>query len=91
MERSGAADQQREDRPWCRVSLVTSRGEVLADWEIQGTGRPTIRTIGQLAGLQLAAQRADAHLVFTDVSPDLADLLEFCGLREGANWEIRRG
>jgi ABC-type transporter Mla MlaB component len=77
-----------EYQSWCRVILVTSRGAELSSWELWGRGDPDLAALGNLAELQRAAQRIDAHLVLTDICAALVVLLDLSGLGEALSWEI---
>ena len=50
------------------------------DCDVSGLGCADAHTIDLLARLRLAAQRYGLALRFVGVSPDLRDLVSFCGL-----------
>jgi hypothetical protein len=51
---------------------------------------PTVATIDALACMQLAARRAGAEIRLRNLSRELADLLDFAGLRDALPVEVER-
>jgi hypothetical protein len=66
---------------WCRVTMVGSDGDPIADGVLEGTSRPGLDAVEDLARLALVAKRLGAHLQLAEVTPELVDLLELAGLR----------
>lgn len=65
---------------WCRVRLLDDRGRVALAWTVSGPGAPDLELVERLARLRLAAKRGGWSLLVTEVSPDLAELLDLAGL-----------
>jgi hypothetical protein len=65
---------------WCRVTMVGSDGDPIADGVLEGPSVPDLGTVHDLARLALLAQRLGAHLELAEVTPELVDLLELAGL-----------
>jgi hypothetical protein len=66
---------------WCRVTMVGSDGDPIADGVLEGTCGPDLGAVDDLARLALVAKRLGARLKLAEVTPELADLLELTGLR----------
>jgi hypothetical protein len=65
---------------WCRVTMVNSEGDPIADGVLEGPSSPDLGAVDDLARLALLAKRLDAHLRLVQVTPQLAELLELAGL-----------
>lgn len=68
------------DQVWCRVTVVGGSGWVLATSLLTGAGAPDLTTVEELARLQLEAKRLGLVALVSDISPQLAELLELVGL-----------
>jgi hypothetical protein len=66
---------------WCRVTVVGSDRAELASGVLEGTGRPDIGTVDDVARLALLAKRLGGALVLAEVTPALEALLALTGLR----------
>jgi hypothetical protein len=65
---------------WCRLTVVGSDRSELASGVLQGTGRPDIGTVDDVARLAVLARRLGGALVLAEVTPALLALLELAGL-----------
>jgi hypothetical protein len=65
---------------WCRVTMVGSDGDPIADAVLEGSSAPDLSAVDELARLALLAKRLGAHLQVAEVTPEFADLIELTGL-----------
>ena len=72
------------------VVLVCGGAEV-ASWPLVCAGPPDLAVVDGLGRLQLAARRLGCGVRLRDASPELAELLDLCGLGEelGAGRQVR--
>ena len=66
---------------WCRVTVLSARGESCARWELTGYGDPDLSVVEALACHQLAVRRRGGRIVVDQVCPALSALLDVAGLR----------
>jgi hypothetical protein len=69
--------------------LMTARLPGTIAWPV-GALPPDAVTVDALARLQLSALRCGREIRLHDVSSQLRELIEFCGLREVLGVEVRR-
>ena len=67
-------------RVWCRVRVVDDRGRTATTWTASGGEAPGLGLVDRLARLHLVARRQGWSITLTEVSPDLAALLDLAGL-----------
>ena len=67
-------------RRWCRVTIVGPDGETLATAVLSGPGTADLLAVDAVGRLAVVARRADATARVSEVSPELADLLELAAL-----------
>jgi hypothetical protein len=67
---------------WCTVTEIGPDEKARAEWSLRGTGAPSIEIVEALAQIQLEVRRTGGRIVLTNVSDDLAALLELSGLTE---------
>ena len=60
--------------------MVAPGAVEVATWPLEGTDRPDMAAVDELARLQLAARRAGCSIRLRDVSDDLRALLDLVGL-----------
>lgn len=65
---------------WCTVTEIGPDEMARAEWSLRGSGMPSIEVVECLARLQVDLVRRGGRIVLTDVSSDLAGLLELSGL-----------
>lgn len=76
---------------WCTVTEYAPDGRVRVEWSLRGPGEPGLSVVDDLAQLRLAVRRRGGRLVLSEVSAELADLLDLCGLRRQLLGEPERG
>jgi len=76
--------------PWCRVCLRDPDGRVLGEWRLDGDGAPSLRAVGEIAQLALAARRIGASVSIEEASPGIRALLELAGLSAEVGIEVGR-
>lgn len=77
--------------PWARVVLLHSAGFEAAAATIGGPGAPDLAVVDALARWQLAARRGGGAIRLVEVSGELAELLELCGLRRQVGGQAEGG
>ena len=65
---------------WCRVTIVGSDGEELATAVLSGPGAADLLAVDAVGRLAVAARRVDATARVSEVSAELAHLLELAAL-----------
>lgn len=75
---------------WARVLLLHSAGTEAAA-TIGGSGAPDLAVVDALARSQLAARRRGATIRLVEVSEELAELLDLCGLRRQVGGQAEGG
>jgi len=63
------------------ATVIVARGtDEIARWPLVCAGRPDLRTVDELARLQLTARRAGWSIRLAEVSTALAELLDLLGM-----------
>ena len=65
---------------WCRITIVSPDGTVVARCVLEGLGAPDLGTVDDVAHRALLAARSGRSVVVDDISPLLRELLELAGL-----------
>jgi hypothetical protein len=68
-------------RLWCRMTVRRPDGSELFRGALDGWGAPDLATVDRIARLALHWRRAGSTLVLSEVSAELAELLDLAGLR----------
>ncbi|MDQ4098659.1 MAG: hypothetical protein M3144_12430 [Actinomycetota bacterium] len=76
---------------WGRLVFVGPTGVDLAVCVVCGPGPPDLAAVDALARVQLAARRLGGHVRLSEVSRDLAQLLDLAGLGREVGWEAEGG
>jgi hypothetical protein len=71
----------RVSRPVTYATLVVVRGDVVVNsWSLAGEGPPDASTVDELARVFVLVRRMGYAVRLRDVSSDLSELLDLCGL-----------
>jgi len=65
---------------WCRVTVVSPDGAVLARRVLEGSGDPDLDAVDTVARLALLSAHVSGTIGIAEVSPGMRDLLELAGL-----------
>ena len=65
---------------WCRVTVFGPDGSALRRWTLGGCAAPDLAAIDHMARLRLEVGRRGGSVAISDVSVQLAALLELVGL-----------
>ena len=61
---------------WCRITVFDCDGTPVSTFVLEGSGLPDIGTVDDIAQRALAAGRAGARLVLSEVTPELQELID---------------
>lgn len=77
-------------RPWFRVTTTDEQGAE-AGWLVGGYGSPALDAVDAVGRLMLLARRAGSAIRFSEVIPEVRELLELAGLGAEMQWEPEGG
>ncbi len=66
---------------WCQVALVDPDGFVIEGRAISGRGHPDLQAVEEVARLAWRVSRLGGRARLSEVSKEMAELLELSGLR----------
>lgn len=77
--------------PWVRIVFIGPAGVEVAEWVIEGPGRPDLDAVDVVARCQLSARRSGGSILLRDLNGDLSGLLELVGLLAEVGGEPESG
>jgi hypothetical protein len=76
---------------WGRLVFVGPGGVERAVWTVCGPGPPDLAAVDALARMQLSARRLGGHIRLSEVSQELAEILDLAGLGREVGWDAEGG
>ena len=65
---------------WCRIRLIGPDGDPLGCYPFGGPSSPDLRTVDEVARLELLTARLGGRIELIDVAPALRELVDLAGL-----------